>query len=192
MKFYHRYDENGTCEVICTSCFLTLGFAERLADVKEMESRHVCRRRAIHERLAARLPNDHSSGTESRSALNRIPGSLLRPANTSILLLSVIFLFYALPTILEFLAARHLSPWLAIILPGDLIGCACLIAIFKAYRTGTILYLLLTAGESYLYASHTVAANALLWVVDLVPALCVAAMILRVRPANTTQHTVLS
>ncbi len=61
----------------------------------------------------------------------------------------------------------------------------CLIAVFKMRRAGLFLYLFLTACESGLYAFHIVAASALLWIVDLVPTLVVAGIILRRRLATT-------
>ena len=110
----------------------------------------------------------------------------------SIIFFSVVILLYALPTAVELAAVQHLNPWLAVIFPGDLIGCAWLVAIFKLRRTGWFLYLALTACESCLYVSHFMTANALVWVVDLVPTLAVLGMILYVRVANAARLVPLS
>jgi hypothetical protein len=59
-------------------------------------------------------------------------------------------------------------------------------------RTGLYLYLVLTACEGSLYAFHVVRANALLWMVDIVPTLAVAAIILRVRLSTTARLIPLS
>jgi hypothetical protein len=83
------------------------------------------------------------------------------------------------PTFVELLAAQRLNPWLGVILSGDLIGGMWLIAVFKMRRTGLSLYLLLIACEGSLYEFHILTINALLWIVDIVPTLAVAAIIPR-------------
>ena len=101
-------------------------------------------------------------------------------------LLLIVSLLYVLPTVIKLLAARHLNPWLAIILPGDLAGCAWLFGVFKMQKTGLILYLLLTACEGCLYVSNTVSADALIWIADVVPTLIVAGIIVfRLQLENT-------
>jgi hypothetical protein len=92
-------------------------------------------------------------------------------------LLLIVSLLYVLPSVIELLATRHLNPWLAVILPGDIAGCAWLFGVFKMQRTGLILYLLLTACEGCLYVSNIVSVGALIWITDLVPTLIAAGII---------------
>lgn len=99
--------------------------------------------------------------------------------NLPFALLSVAFFIYGVPTALEFLAAQHLNPWIAVILPGDIVGCFWLAAVVKMRRTALLLYLALTASESCLYALGLVSSANLVWTTDLVPALFVAVMITR-------------
>ena len=88
---------------------------------------------------------------------------------------------YALPTALE-LAARHaLNPWLAVILPGDLIGCAMLAGLLRKPRTGVFLYLLLTAIEALTYMGGVMRGRQLVWFADLVPTLLVLFLLLRIK-----------
>ena len=99
--------------------------------------------------------------------------------NLPFALLSVAFFIYGVPTALEFLAAQHLNPWIAVILPGDIVGCFWLAAIVKMRRTALLLYLALTASESCLYVLGLVSSANLVWIADLVPAFFVALMITR-------------
>jgi hypothetical protein len=197
MNYFRRYDKDGNCEVICTRCFLTLGVASELAAVREIEALHTCGRMTDHERFARMLDNEDSFSRQSTMILNRVErlfgkSGKLGDLDLSIIFFSVVVLLYVLPTALELAAVQHLNPWLAVIFPGDLIGCAWLVAIFKLRRTGWFLYLTLTACESCLYVSHFMTANALVWVVDLVPTLAVLGMILHVRLANEDRLLTLS
>lgn len=197
MNYFRRYDKDGNCEVICTRCFLTLGVANGLAAIREIEAQHACGRMTDHERFTRMLDNEESFSRQSAMALNRVErlfgkSGRLGEFSLSIIFFSVVILLYALPTAVELAAVQHLNPWLAVIFPGDLIGCAWLVAIFKLRRTGWFLYLALTACESCLYVSHFMTANALVWVVDLVPTLAVLGMILYVRVANAARLVPLS
>jgi hypothetical protein len=183
MNYYRRYKEDGTCEVVCTGCFHTLGVANGLAAVREIESQHQCARKAVSATNCEMLPQDD----RSRLSLSRlIPffGRMrhLRRTNLTILLFSIVILSYALPTVIESLAAQHLSPWLAVILPGDLAGCICLAIMFRMRNVGVLLYLLLTICESYLYLSHVVSVNTLVWITDLVPTFTVILVALCWKP----------
>jgi hypothetical protein len=153
-----------------------------------MEAFHVCRGKTAEQQQLALVPGRSPAKLSSSSSLNERlfgPSGKLKTLNISILFLSVVTLLYAVPTIVELLIAQRLNPWLSVILPGDLIGCACLVAVFKMRRAGLVLYLFLTACEASLYAVHIVTANALLWIVDIVPTLVVVAIILRRRLAAT-------
>ena len=88
-------------------------------------------------------------------------------------------------------ALRTVNPWLAVVLPGDLAGCACLALIFRKMKFAASLYVALTAMEALLYVSHLASMHALLWFADLVPTLVVAANVLRLpsRECRADYHT---
>lgn len=192
MNYYRRYDRDGACEVICIRCFLTVGTARGLATIREMEALHVCGGRAVHVRQTATLAGGSFAKCPSAFPRNEVerlfgPSGKLKTLNLSVLFLSVVTFLYVVPTVVELLMAQRLNPWLSVILPGDVIGCACLVAVFKMRGAGLALYLLLTAFEGSLYAFHIVTANALMWIVDVVPTLTVVAIILRVRLATAAR-----
>lgn len=193
MNYYRRYDENGNCEVICTRCFATVGTANDLSAARKIEALHVCGRNT-DEDAPKIIAIDRAIG--SSSTLPRVDSLFgaavkLKAPNTPILFLVVLFFLYVLPTVLELLATKRFNPWLAVILPGDLIGCACLITVFRMPRTGVALYLLLTICEAALYGSKVVAARDLIWIVDLVPTVIVACLIMRTRMLHGVRHTTL-
>ncbi|MGC2161231.1 MAG: hypothetical protein WA634_04925 [Silvibacterium sp.] len=174
MKYYHRYGEDGTCKVICTQCFLTLGIADGLAAARDMEAAHVCTREGLPRAVSHKRPGDIgpclAANGRTRSEKNKI-------LNLLAVALSMVFLLYALPTVVEIAASRVVNPWVAMILPGDLIGCAWLIAGLKMRRTGMALYLALTFCEGCLYLSRIVPVGLLPWIADIVPT-CVAVIIM--------------
>ncbi|HZZ37765.1 MAG TPA: hypothetical protein VFE06_01460 [Acidobacteriaceae bacterium] len=88
---------------------------------------------------------------------------------------------YLLPTMLEFAASRALNPWLAVILPGDLLGCAAMIGLLGMPRTGVLLYLALTTLEGLSYAANRAVVPDLRWFADLVPTLVVLTLLLRMK-----------
>jgi hypothetical protein len=191
MNCYLLYKKDGTCEVICTRCFVTLGVADRSDSVREMEALHFCDRTVAPKHRPSIVSIRGSSDTRLTPIsipIERIIDSYGTRAapNLWMALLIIVSLLYVLPTVVELLAARHLNPWLAIILPGDIAGCAWLFGIFKMQRTALILYLLLTACEAGLYVSNVVSAGALIWIADLVPTLIVAGIIVfRLQFENT-------
>ncbi len=156
MNYHRRYHEDGSCEVICTRCFLTLGLAKQHRAAQEIEMQHVCRRTTGKE-----LSRIHANAERPVFVL---PGRL-RQLNIVLLLLTVVVVLYALPTMVELAAAGRISPWVAIVLFGILRVCACLAAVFKMRRMGLLFYVLLTGCEGSLYASHMLPANALVWLV---------------------------
>jgi len=170
--FYRRYDPDGRCRVICMQCFQTLGTAWDRHSLEEMESAHVC---AFWTEGAFPSPAQRSTDVREEQPLLRrvlqIPAGLLA--------LLTVLVAYALPTALE-LAARHaLNPWLAVILPGDVIGCAVLAGLLRRPRTGVFLYLLLTSIEGLSYADGMARGRYLVWFADLVPTLVVLTLVLR-------------
>ena len=186
MKCYLLYKKDGTCEVICTRCFVKLGVADRTDAIREMEALHVCDRAVAPPSIVPiRGSSDTLLDTNQIRRILRSYGERAKP-NLWVALLSIASLLYLLPMVIKLLAARHLNPWLAVILPGDIAGCAWLFGVFKMQRTGLILYLLLTACESCLYVSNIVSADALIWIADLVPTLIVAGIIVfRLQLENT-------
>jgi hypothetical protein len=192
MNYHYRYDEDGSCEVICTRCFLTIGHAHGLAGIRGIEAQHRCPRVAgeRHSQATARI-----SSRERWFAipLNRIEHLCGFPENAKTvnlpsMLLSVGLLLYAVPTAIEFLAIWHLSPWLVAVLFGDVTGCAYLATALKMPRTGVLLYLTLTIGEGLLYRSHHLSPTVLVWIVDLVPAIVAASRIAYTQSAQKMQR----
>ncbi len=105
-------------------------------------------------------------------------------------LIAVALLAYAVPTLLEFAASRALNPWIAVILPGDVVGCACLAFLFGKLRIGMALYLFLTAVEGFLFVIHVIPVGVLLWFTDLVPTVVLSGVLLRSPVRNTSRISV--
>lgn len=184
MNYYRRYDEDGNCEVICTRCFATVGVASGSNAARRMEALHVCRKKTDREESNV-IPINRDAGGSPEAAMSGggfFPFSAkLKDLNAWVLFPAVVLLLYALPTVLELAATKHFNPWFAVILPGDAVGCAFLITVFKRPRTGIILYLLLTICEAALYEFHLVPVGDLIWIVDVVPTLVVSYLVLRGR-----------
>jgi hypothetical protein len=182
MNYHHRYVEDGSCEVICTHCFLTIGVVKGLAAVKELEGTHICSARASMNGHLSQPSPDISS-----PKIRRFPAYADKIASLSVplLFIAIPLLLYALPTAIEIVLLPHIGPWLTSIVFGDLVACACIFAVFRMRRTGLILYLLLMISKACLYSAHIIPANMLVWITDLIPALIVMAKIasLKFRPA---------
>ena len=180
LNYYRRYQQDGTCMVICTRCFLTIGIARGQAAVKDLESRHVCSR-AVQEASLEPRPAQTSSAVivDQAGLVTNLARAAQAVARWNPLILAVILVLvlYALPTLLEYVAAQHWNPWLAVILPGDALGCAALIVFFKMRRTGPVLYLALTGIEGAFYLTHILSPPALLWIVDLIPTLIALSLV---------------
>jgi len=190
MNYHHRYNKDGSCEIICTRCFLTVGLAAEQGAAQKLEAQHNCPR-ANSASAAPEFSANHSRSI--RQELSRLATQSLRFVATAkethlaLLCLSVIFVFYVLPTGLELVATTYLGPWVGIIFLGDFCGCVCLATIFKLRRTSIILYAFLTIAEGALFASHLLSACALLWITDLVPTLVLVATIVCL-PAPGMRH----
>ncbi|MGA7523213.1 MAG: hypothetical protein WBW84_12205 [Acidobacteriaceae bacterium] len=175
IHFYRRYEPDGRCKVICMRCFQTLGMAWDRHSVEEMESGHVCAFTAVATPATA---------VRARTGKARMEAPLLRDAlrmHAWLVVLVTVLALYLLPTALEFGVSHALNPWLAVILPGDLAGCAVLVGLLRMPRTGVILYLLLTAVEGLSYTADGAVAHHLLWFADLVPTLLVLSQLLRMK-----------
>jgi hypothetical protein len=194
MNYYHRYDQDGNCEVICTRCFATVGIADGLSAARKFEALHVCGKNKNQDTPKI-IPIDRAISSSSESIFTRVDhlfgaAGKLKALNTPILFMAVVFLLYALPTVLELAATKHFNPWLAVILPGDVAGCACLITIFKMPRAGLALYLLLTICEAAFFGFHIVGAKDLIWIVDIVPTIAVTCLIMRARLPHGLRNTI--
>ena len=188
MYYHRRFSEDGKCEIICIGCFRTLGIANSIVAAKEIEAHHVCACAANrnHQMPAGQLSGNGPATGRPTAPLNFAKpsfGTLAMAQKLSLpfMIAAVGLLIYALPTLLEWIAFHHVNPWFAVIFPGDLTGCVFLAVVFKMPRTGALLYVLLTAFETFLYSSHLVSAEALIWIVDLAPTLMVVGAIARLR-----------
>ncbi|HEX3663163.1 MAG TPA: hypothetical protein VHU89_17130 [Acidobacteriaceae bacterium] len=170
IRFYRRYDPDGRCKVICMQCFQTLGTAWDRHSLEEMEAAHLC---------ASPLPAARRPGREVRPEM-----PLLREAlhmHVGVLVGLTVLALYLLPTALEFAASYAVNPWLAVILPGDLIGCAVLVGLLRMPRTGVLLYVLLTVAEALSYAANGAVVPDLRWLTDSIPTLLVVSLVLRMK-----------
>jgi len=102
-------------------------------------------------------------------------------------LLVVMLMLYVLPTLTELAIFHRVSPWMSVIVFGDLTGCVCL-GLLRMPATGLVLYLALGACEACLYAGGLIPANTLVWLVDVIPMLVVAGRLVYLRStARTTE-----
>lgn len=163
MQFYRRFYEDGSCRVICLYCYEMLGTGLNRDAVKRLEAAHVCgewTRAGAEPEEASRI---HLVRRErARSRVRRL---LVLPA--------IACLLYGVPTALELVARLHVNTWLAVILPGDVVGCAALAGPAKMPRTGVLLYMGMTALECGLHVTHAMRGMTMAWVADLVPTLVV-------------------
>lgn len=192
LNYYRRYQQDGTCMVICTRCFLTVGIARGQSAVRDLESGHVCSR-AVQEASPQPPPATTPSAVDAHQG-GLVSNFLQSLHNRNPLLLTAVLALtlYGLPTLLEYVAARHLSPWVAVILPGDALGCAALVILFNMRRTSLVLYLALTAIESALYVTRVFSPVALVWIVDLVPTLIALSLLSSRRLVTRAQRAAIS
>jgi hypothetical protein len=95
-----------------------------------------------------------------------------------ILLAAIIILLYLIPTCLEILARTEVNTWVAVILPGNLLGCAVLILLLRRVKTGLLLYAGLAACECCWHVVHLMRGVTMAWIADLVPTLAVLMVLL--------------
>jgi len=186
MNYHHRYQEDGSCEVICTHCFQTIGTVSRRSAIKDLEATHFCAGRAS-QNGHYKAPFQDLIPSPPAKHLGWIPDYSRKIVGLPIplLLLGVVLFLYALPTALEIALSAQIGPWLAGIVIGDFAACACIFAVFGMRRTGLILYLLLTISKICLYSVQVVPANIIPWLTDVIPVLIVIGRIatLKLRPA---------
>jgi len=165
MQFYRRYHENGSCRVICLNCYEMLGTGVNREAVTRLEAGHVCRE-------WTRAEEDGGSGIHLvEETRGEKAGRGERSVHPVLVVLGIALVFYAAPTALELLARLHTNTWVAVILPGDVAGCAALIGLARMPRTGVLLYLAMTAFECILYVTHAMQGVTVAWVADLIPTL---------------------
>lgn len=193
LRFYHRYNEDGSCKVICMDCYATLGTASDRDEVAQLEAVHTCREwKRAAERIAgetATIPL-REEGTADSWTLSG-PERVLARLHPALLAGLVALLLYALPTALEIAARSHVNTWLAVIVPGDVAGCVVLGWLAKMPRTAIALYLLLTACEGCWHLARVTHGVAMAWFVDLIPAIVVMCVMVR-RGRRATKESALA
>jgi hypothetical protein len=182
LDYHRRYRQDGSCQVICTSCFATLGIAFNTLQARVIEEEHLCPVR-IHGETQAQLSLCRSSAKTGALATDDLIQRFLAASPRHrmyqpLAVLSAVAFLYALPTAFELLASQYLTVWLACIVPGNLAGCICIGAIFKRPRMAVLLYFTLAVLESYLLLFHLLPNTAFVWLVDVVPTLTVAALVI--------------
>jgi hypothetical protein len=187
MNFYYRLLPDGRCEVVCTRCFLTIGAALEIEEIRRVESSHQC----VPVRILAVRPAAPPASRPTLDAQRRLPASFrsllattsesgtTRRVRNGLLLLGTALFLYIMPNQFEFLALRHWNPWVSSVLPGDLLGCAVLCIAFRKVKAGVFLYCLLTTLEACALGLHIMPLSVLPWFTDLIPTLVVAVMVLR-------------
>lgn len=99
-------------------------------------------------------------------------------ATSAVLLTAAVLFLYGLPTLIEFGALHLWSPWIAVVFPGNLAGCLCLMLAFRKVGFGIGLYLALLAGQALLYGLHLADTGTIFWISDAIPTVIVAGMIM--------------
>src|SRR5664279_3332719 len=164
MNYHYRFGEDGTCKVICTRCFATIGIVNGLEEVKRLERVHRCSAET-HNRGHHVVSRRDQRQTLPRGSYPKVvlsfPLYYLLPAS--------FLLLYALPTICEFVLFRNPHLRYPCILFGNFVGCGSLFFIFHLRKTAISLYLLLTGFASYLLAARTVPGIDIPWALDLIP-----------------------
>jgi len=175
MHYYYRFFPDGSCDIICTRCFLKIGMGQESGAARRQADQHICPvgRGTVHAAPAA-------AGQQTVERISRRARGfevLSLPAPYMVLL--AVLLFYVLPTLLEFLVLRHANLWAVGILLGDLSGCIGIFVALKKRKLAVILYLALTAVEFWLYSTQILSAHSLIWLMDAVPTAIMAGAILR-------------
>lgn len=185
MQFYRRYHTDGSCVVICTQCFATLGSATRFAAADDMERRHICgrQRRAEFSDAALRSYPGYKDPVESSWARFMDYMRKLDAPRATLLFLVMATIVYGFPTLIEFVLMGRVSPWVVSIVFGDMVGCACLAVVLRMPRTGVILYLALAVWEAWLFQTARITPSTLAWITDAVPTLVVGGRIAQLRLA---------
>ncbi len=176
MRYYRRYSADGSCVVICTRCFATIGHATGFAAAAALEGQHACGTPRPVEFADAALRSYVAFHGTTAGPVSRLAGFLRRVDRRYAVLVfaAIALVLYMLPNLVELAAIGRVSPWVTSILFGDLMGCACLALVLRMPRTGVVLYLALALCEGWLYATGRLSPGTLAWVTDAVPTLVVA------------------
>jgi hypothetical protein len=194
MDYYRRYRQDGSCEIICVSCFTTIGIAENSSMARGLEAEHSCHQKAGEKPSPPLPPTLHlpSAIMNAEKATPPWPSLALGWEPQFFGIAMVVIFLYFLPTAIERIAMDHANIWVSCILPGDLAGCLYLATALNKPRFAISLYLLLTILEGYLYIHHLLPARALFWVVDIVPTLVVAGLLVRGKGATGSRTVAVS
>lgn len=177
MRYYRRYSADGSCIVICTRCFATIGHAAEFTAAATLEGQHQCGTPRRAEFPDAALRSYVAFHDPPKAGwVSQLAGALrqLDRRYAVLVFAAIAVVLYVVPNLVEFAAMGHVSPWLMSIVFGDMMGCACLALVLRMPRTGVILYLVLALWESWLFATGRVSPATLAWVTDAVPTLVVA------------------
>lgn len=180
MDYFYKFCADGSCDIICTRCFLKIGSGPEARTAREQADLHICR--APRETVAGNegnLPGYLVTEATRERILRWVDGVEISKLPVPVLLLLAIVVFYILPNFLEFAILRHASPWAAKILIGDLAGCIGIFVALKKKKLAVILYLALTAVECWLFSAQIISAHSLFYLTDLVPTAVMASAILR-------------
>src|SRR5579872_582632 len=104
LQFFHRYNEDGSCKVICLDCYATLGTASDRDEVAQLEAAHSCGewKRAAETAVNAAentLPHRRRLLHPTESMLSG-PERVLARLNPVILVLLIAVVLYFAPTAL--------------------------------------------------------------------------------------------
>jgi hypothetical protein len=164
----------------------------------KIEGDHVCPGRLLSNSEAAVLLQGGARAQKAPTTGNLVQEFLnvssqnRTPWPAAIAIAAAVLVLYALPAVAKLIAVQHVNVWAACIIPGDLAGCICIGTLFKKPRIALLLYLTLTAVEAYLHSAHLLPEAAFVWLVDLIPTLTVAALLVYRTKATDIHDTVLS
>lgn len=180
MDYYHRSNDDGSFETICTRCFATLGQTKEWNHLAGIEAEHICPARSKGSAAPPPASPFAAQPTPSPRGLDWffVNSGRTNVPQTLLMLCTGVVCFYIFPSVIESELLKHLSTWVACILFGDMAGCSFLSLVCGLKKTGVLLYLFLTGCEGTLYGLRLLPRSLLLWVVDLVPTLIVAVLIL--------------
>lgn len=177
MHYYYRFFPDGSCDIICTRCFLKIGKGQESGAARMQADQHICQVGRGAARVASAAVEQQTMERVSRRARGFEVLSLPVPY----MVLLAVLLFYVLPTLLEIAVLQHASLWAFGILFGDLSGCIGIFVALKKKKLAVVLYLALTAVECWLYSAQILSAHSLVWLMDAVPTAIMAGAILRPR-----------
>lgn len=173
MDFYLLLRKDGTYDLICTRCFLTVASTKDPSTIQSYQTLHRCKDSQIGSAKALPSKNPHHK-VPSRDAGKLLPQlASIRP---TVLLILGALLLYAFRTAIESWLLYSRNQGLAIVAIGDLLGCACIFFVLRRKRLAVAVYVVTAAIEILAYSLNLLSGQALCWVTDLAPTLVVFAM----------------